>query len=97
MFRTGSVAKTLVATVAMQLDAEGVVSLDDTVEQWLPGLVPDGASITVRQLLGNRSSLFDFAADPQALAPYLAGEVDHVWTPEQLVAGRDGARPELRA
>jgi D-alanyl-D-alanine carboxypeptidase len=86
VFRTGSVAKTFVATVMLQLDAEGVLSLDDTVEQWLPGLVPDGASITVRQLLGNRSGLFDFAADPQVLAPYLAGEVDHVWTPEQLVA-----------
>ena len=86
VFRMGSVAKTFVATVALQLDAEGVLSLDDTVEQWLPGLVPDGASITIRQLLGNRSGLFDFAADPQALAPYLAGELDHVWTPEQLVA-----------
>jgi D-alanyl-D-alanine carboxypeptidase len=32
----------------MQLDAEGVLSLDDTVEQWLPGLVPDGGSITIR-------------------------------------------------
>ncbi len=86
VFRTGSVAKPFVATVMLQLDAEGVLTLDDTVEQWLPGLVPDGASITIRQLLGNRSGLFDFAADPQALAPYLAGEIDHVWTPEQLVA-----------
>jgi D-alanyl-D-alanine carboxypeptidase len=86
VFRTGSVAKSFVATVMLQLDAEGVLSLDDTVEQWLPGVVPDGASITIRQLLGNRSGLFDFAADPQALAPYLAGELDHVWTPEQLVA-----------
>ncbi len=86
VFRTGSVAKTFVATVMLQLAAEGVVSLDDSVEQWLPGLVPDGASITIRQLLGNRSGLFDFFDDPQALAPYLAGDVGHVWSPEQLVA-----------
>src|SRR5262245_17917327 len=42
-FRVGSVTKTFVATVVLQLQAEGVFSLDDTVEKWLPGLVPQGS------------------------------------------------------
>src|SRR3954452_22813777 len=35
-FRTGSVAKTFTATVALQLVDEGLLSLDDTVDKWLP-------------------------------------------------------------
>jgi D-alanyl-D-alanine carboxypeptidase len=52
-FRTGTLAKTFVATVAMQLN-EGALSLEDTAEDWLPGVVPKGAGITIRQLLGTR-------------------------------------------
>ena len=85
-FRTGSLAKTFVATVAMQLNEEGALSLEDTVEDWLPGVVPNGAGITIRQLLGNQSGLFDFFEDPQVLQPYLAGDLEHEWTPAELVA-----------
>ena len=52
----------------MQLNEEGALSLEDTVEDWLPGVVPNGAGITIRQLLGNQSGLFDFIEDPQVLA-----------------------------
>jgi D-alanyl-D-alanine carboxypeptidase len=94
-FRTGSIAKPFVATVLLQLVDEGTVGLDDTIDQWLPGAVPGGDGITVRQLLGNRSGLFDFIADPQVLAPYLAGEIDHVWSPEDLVAVAAAHDPEF--
>ena len=95
VFRTGSVAKTFVATVMMQLESEGALSLDDTVEHWLPGLVPDGSTITIRHLLANRSGLYDFIEDPQVLAPYLAGQIDHVWSPEQLIAVATGHEPNF--
>ncbi|HEV7629288.1 MAG TPA: serine hydrolase, partial [Streptomyces sp.] len=36
-FRIGSLTKPFVATVLLQLDAEGRLDLDDTVERWLPG------------------------------------------------------------
>src|SRR3954471_5054579 len=36
-FRVGSVTKTFMATVVLQLAGEGRLSLDDTVERWLPG------------------------------------------------------------
>lgn len=38
-FRMASTSKTLVATVVLQLEAAGRLSLDDTVDHWLPGLV----------------------------------------------------------
>jgi D-alanyl-D-alanine carboxypeptidase len=53
-YRVGSITKTFVATVLLQLEAEGRLSLDDTVEKWLPGVVHghghDGSRITIRQL-----------------------------------------------
>src|SRR5919201_6085954 len=48
-FRIGSVTKTFVAVVVLQLVGEGKLRLDDSVERWLPGLVPRGERITVRQ------------------------------------------------
>lgn len=47
-FRAGSVTKTLVATVMLQLQAEGRVDLDATVDHYLPGLVR-GTATTVRR------------------------------------------------
>ncbi|MER7705815.1 serine hydrolase domain-containing protein [Kitasatospora sp. NPDC097605] len=88
-FRIASVTKTLVATVVLQLVGEGRFGLDDSVESLLPGAVPGGGSITVRQLLNHTSGLFDYTADP-------AIDVDHAtwlregrwrsWTPQQLLA-----------
>ncbi|WP_086849866.1 serine hydrolase domain-containing protein [Amycolatopsis kentuckyensis] len=70
-YRAGSVTKTFVATVVLQLVAEGRVRLDAPVARYLPGLLPDGR-ITVRQLLQHTSGLYNYTddfdrADPEAL------------------------------
>jgi D-alanyl-D-alanine carboxypeptidase len=84
-FRVGSVTKTFVATVVLQLVGEGRLRLDDPVERWLPGLLPKGRRITVRQLLGHRSGLFDYTDDPTVFTPYWS-RPGYVWTPRRLVA-----------
>jgi CubicO group peptidase (beta-lactamase class C family) len=63
------------------------MSLDDTVERWLPGLVPGGAAITVRQLLNHTSGLFDYMddGDNTILRPYLRGDVTHFTPPRRIV------------
>jgi D-alanyl-D-alanine carboxypeptidase len=65
--RIGSTTKTFVATVVLQLVGEGRLSLDDTVDRWLPGLVRghgnDGRRIAVRQLLQHTSGLPDYVGD----------------------------------
>jgi D-alanyl-D-alanine carboxypeptidase len=85
-FRVGSITKSFVATVVLQLVAEGRLRLDDPVDRWLPGLVPNGHHITIRQLLNHTSGLFNYTDDPRVLAPYLQGDRDFVWQPRQLVA-----------
>ncbi|MGW7255653.1 serine hydrolase domain-containing protein [Streptomyces sp. NPDC054834] len=66
-YRVGSITKTFVSTVLLQLEAEGRLSLDDKVEKWLPGVVygngHDGRAITVRQLLNHTSGIFNYTAD----------------------------------
>jgi D-alanyl-D-alanine carboxypeptidase len=62
-FRIGSVTKSFVATVALQLVGEDKLGLDDHLERWLPGLVPNGDDITVRQLLNHTSGLYDYSDD----------------------------------
>jgi D-alanyl-D-alanine carboxypeptidase len=63
-FRTGSVTKTFVATVILQLVGEGRLHLDDPVATWLPGLLPHGDVITVRQILNHTSGLYNYTDDP---------------------------------
>jgi D-alanyl-D-alanine carboxypeptidase len=82
--RIASVTKTYTAAVVLQLVAERKLRLGDSVQRWLPGLVPNGGNITVRQLLGHTSGLGDFEFDPRVLAPYLAGDLGHRWAPRRL-------------
>lgn len=91
-YRVGSVTKTFVATVLLQLEAGGKLSLHDSVEQWLPGLISgdgyDADSITLRNLLQhtsglpNHSTIKDFDLTATAFETQRWRHYD----PEELVA-----------
>ncbi|MEU1006746.1 serine hydrolase domain-containing protein [Streptomyces tibetensis] len=93
-FRGASITKTFVATVLLQLEAEGRLDLDDTVEQWLPGLLRgngyDGSKVTLRQLLNHTSGIAGYTDDPAFLHDSAGpGFPEHRYdthTPEELVA-----------
>ncbi|MFJ8976714.1 serine hydrolase domain-containing protein [Streptomyces sp. NPDC102282] len=96
-FRMASTSKTLVATVVLQLEAEGRLSLDDTVDQWLPGVVRgngnDGSQITVRHLLQHTSAIRD--ALPGYTTPKEYYQQRHrIYEPEQLVELAMGHKPK---
>ncbi len=82
-FRAGSVTKELVAVAILQLVDRGLVQLDNTVESLLPGLVPTGERISVRQLLNHTSGLFDYASDPAFLNPETYAQKH--FTPKELL------------
>ncbi|WP_174248288.1 serine hydrolase domain-containing protein [Streptomyces hoynatensis] len=90
-FRIGSATKTCTATVVLQLAGEGRLSLEDTVEQWLPGVVRgngnDGSRITVRQLLQHTSGIPEVLPDIPALtsADGYRAERLRSYTPEEVV------------
>jgi D-alanyl-D-alanine carboxypeptidase len=92
--RVGSITKTFVATVVLQLVGEGKLRLTDSVERWLPGLVPNGSAISVRQLLNHTSGLFSYDEDREFLA---ATDRDPLreWTPRELVAIATAHKPHF--
>jgi D-alanyl-D-alanine carboxypeptidase len=61
--RIGSVTKTLTATAVLQLVDMGLVDLDEPIDAYLPGVVPNGGAITVRQLLNMTAGLFNNTED----------------------------------
>jgi D-alanyl-D-alanine carboxypeptidase len=80
-FRVGSVTKTFVATIVLELADEKRLRLDEPVARRLPGLLPDGGRITIRELLAHRSGLADVADDPEVLDGSRSD-----WSPRRLVA-----------
>ncbi|WUI03530.1 beta-lactamase family protein [Spirillospora sp. NBC_00431] len=79
-FRIASITKMFTATVLLKLEAAGALSLDDSVEKWLPGVVrgpgyhPD--RITVRRLLNHTSGIFNYNNDEGFRAKYAGDEFD---------------------
>jgi CubicO group peptidase (beta-lactamase class C family)/pimeloyl-ACP methyl ester carboxylesterase len=98
-FRIYSITKTFTAVLILQLVDEGVLSLDDTVTDWLddPEVVriPNVDRITIRRLLTHTSGVYDYFAEdsPFWQDAYLGEDADwsRVWSPEELLAYADGA------
>ena len=84
-YKIASLTKTYTAAVVLQLVAEGKLRLSDSIERWVPGLVPNGGKITIRQLLNHTSGLAEFDTDPRYLKPYLSGDFGYYWAPRKLV------------
>jgi D-alanyl-D-alanine carboxypeptidase len=85
-FRVGSITKTFVATVVLQLVDEGRLRLDDPVDEWLPGAVPGGDRITVRHLLDHTSGLYDFQDTlPMPPSPEFFDNRWRTWTATEVV------------
>ena len=60
LFAIGSITKNQVAALILQLAEEGVLSLEDPVQRWLPPIPNVDSSITIRQMLGHTSGIFMF-------------------------------------
>ncbi|MFJ9760277.1 serine hydrolase domain-containing protein [Streptomyces sp. NPDC101149] len=84
--RIGSNTKAFTATLVLQLVAEGRLGLDDTAQQFLPGIIKGGDHIAVRQLLNHTSGLYPFEQDPAFAGPYLQGNAGYYRSPRHLVA-----------
>ena len=80
-FRIGSVTKAFVTTLLLDLEEDGLLSLDDPISSYVAG-VPGGEAITLRELANMTSGLSDYFANQQFSFEYLTGET---FTPEHLV------------
>ncbi|MFD1277074.1 serine hydrolase domain-containing protein [Streptomyces kaempferi] len=89
--RIGSETKTFTVTALLKLVDEGRVGLDDPIGRYVGG-VPGGDGITLRDLAGMRSGLFNYTDDP-AFFKALTSDPQRPFTPPQLLSYAFGHRP----
>ncbi len=81
-FRVGSLSKTFVAVMLLQLVSDGTIGLDDPVVTHAPELtIADG--VTVRQLLAHRSGLPEHTDGE--LGPAVLADLGRTWTPGDVL------------
>jgi D-alanyl-D-alanine carboxypeptidase len=81
--RIGSVTKTFTGALLMQLVGEGKLSLDDTIDKYVGG-VPNGATITLRQLADMTSGVASYTAN-SAFTEALFANPRRRWTPREVL------------
>lgn len=84
-WNVGSITKTFVATVVLQLADEGRIDLDAGIQSYFPDL-KDADRITPRELLQHTSGLHEFNDQPQVL-----DDPHRHWTPDELIAVAEAA------
>jgi D-alanyl-D-alanine carboxypeptidase len=93
----GSIGKTFVAAVVLQLFEEGKIGLDDKLEKWLGkepwyARLPNGPDLTVRHLLTHTAGLPEYF-EVKGVTEAVKADPDRVWKPEELVAFVLDAKP----
>jgi D-alanyl-D-alanine carboxypeptidase len=100
ILKVGSVSKTFVATVVLQLTESSngsILKLTQTLGEWMPAIralpdVPDNwsvpsswESLTLWQLLNHTTGIIEYNYDTTFRNNYYLPAVPHVWQPYQLV------------
>lgn len=80
-----SITKTFVATAVLQLVEDGLLGLDTPVSDVMTPPSQVSGRITIRQLLGHQSGLFNYTDSPNLL-PQFVSDTSRVWTPEAVMA-----------
>lgn len=83
VFRAGSVSKTLVAAMVMQLVDEQLVELDEPLATYLPDS-PVGGEVTVEQLLSHQSGIPNYTDRPIFFTEVLASP-DRTFLPSEVL------------
>jgi D-alanyl-D-alanine carboxypeptidase len=91
--RIASITKTFVATAILQLVDQGKLSLDDKLAAYVEG-IPNGERITLHQLLGMTSGIYDFTRDEQFLKDFAANPL-MPFGPQDVVAIVKRHEPEF--
>ncbi|MFD7438253.1 serine hydrolase domain-containing protein [Streptomyces sp. NPDC059861] len=81
--RIGSETKTFTVTALLKLVDEGRIGLDDTIGEYVDG-VPNGNRITLRELAGMRSGLYNYTEDPDFFEA-LTSDPQRPFTPRELL------------
>jgi D-alanyl-D-alanine carboxypeptidase len=84
LFQMGSTTKSFAAAILLQLEAEGKLSLDDTLGRWLPEY-PAWQAVSLRRLLNMTSGLPNYS-ETEAMSRSWIDTPKRVWTAAELLA-----------
>ncbi len=82
-FRIASNTKTMTAALIVLLAQDGKLKFSDPVSRYVPG-VPNGANITLADLLKMRSGLYGYTGAPE-MAAAMDADLAKVWTPQEVL------------
>ena len=83
LFGFGSITKTFVAAIVLQLVEENILDLEDPLGRWLEQYPNINSNLTIRQLLNHGSGLYNY--NGESFSPALEADLDRVWLPEELL------------
>lgn len=87
-FRIGSITKTFIGIVMLQLQDEGILSLNDLAIDWLDdstiAQIANSDEVTLRQLLNMTSGIPDYLAT-DSFFDAIDAEPDHPWAPAETL------------
>ena len=84
LFQVGSITKSFIAALILQLESEHRLKITDTIEKYLPHY-SKWRRITIKQLLNHTSGIYNYTHLPQ-FDHVSTAENDHLqWTPERIV------------
>ncbi len=89
----GSIAKMVAGALLVDVVDDGLVSLDDTLGQWLPPFNNVAPDATMRHILNNSSGILNYGVHPN-LGNDVAADPFRLWTTSELVANYVGT-PEF--
>ncbi|KTD82503.1 serine hydrolase domain-containing protein [Legionella waltersii] len=83
LFDIGSITKSFTALILLQLQSEGVLSLDDPLGKWLPHY-ENWSKVTIRHLLNMTSGIPNYS-DNSEFWMQMEHNLGKVWTDEELL------------
>jgi D-alanyl-D-alanine carboxypeptidase len=84
LFQIGSNTKSFTAALILRLEAEGKLSIDQTVGDWLPQY-PDWANVTIRSLLNMTRDITNYT-ETVDIAQTMAADLHHQFSYKDLIA-----------
>ena len=84
-YRIASMAKAFNGAVALGLASDGKLKLNDTIGEWIPGLLPKAEKVTISQALQHTAGLPDYIRDDDFIA-VLTKDPAQFLTPRELLA-----------
>jgi CubicO group peptidase (beta-lactamase class C family) len=94
-FGIASNTKLFIAVLILKLQEQGILSLEDQLDKWIPSYPNIDSTATIRQVLSHQAGFYDFIEDNPNWNNQVLGNPEHIWTTEETLSktGKPGFPP----